>query len=100
MKSKTIVSVRSNCNFALNYESGKLVPTTELIIITTEPKYELNKKGDALIKTQHVSEFRCQTDLEGVNRLIGELQILVKNCNAFEQTSHAINALIKDHKPA
>ena len=44
MKSNTLISVRSNCNFALDYETGKLRPQTEIILITTSPKYVINKK--------------------------------------------------------
>lgn len=98
MKNKTIISVRSNCDFALNYETGKLHPQTEIILITTSPKYKLNTKKGELIKEQDVEEFRFKSGLEGVNTLIGELQLVVKNMNAFEQTAASFNAIIESAK--
>ena len=98
MKNKTLISVRSNCDFALNYETGKLHPKTEVILITTSPKYVINKKGDGLIKSAEVDEFRFISDLEGVNKLIGELQLVVKNMNAFDQTASSFNAIIQSAK--
>ena len=93
MKSKTLISVRSNCDFSLNYEEGTLHPQTEVILITTSPKYKLGK--DKLIKDQEIEEFRFKSTLEGINLLIGELQLVVKNMNAFEQTAGSFNAIIK-----
>ena len=98
MKNKTLISVRSNCDFSLNYESGNLIPKTEVILLTTSPKYIVNKKGDGLIKSVEVDEFRFISDLEGVNKLIGELQLVVKNMNNFEQTAASFNAIIESSK--
>ena len=98
MKNNTLVSLRSNCVFALDYQSGKLIPQTEVILITTNPKYVLNKTMDAFRKEQEITEYRFHCDLEGVNKLIGELQLLVKNMNNFEQTSAAFNAIIESQK--
>ncbi len=96
MKSKTIISVRSNCDFQLNYESATLHPKAEIILITTQPKYKLNTKKGELIKEQDVEEFRFNASLEGINTLIGELNLVVKNMNAFEQTAASFNAIIKN----
>jgi hypothetical protein len=98
MKNKTLISVRSNCDFSLNYETGKLHPQTEVILITTSPKYKLNAKKGELIKEQEVEEFRFKSSLEGINTLIGELQLVVKNMNAFEQTAGSFNAIIESVK--
>jgi hypothetical protein len=98
MKNKTIISVRSNCDFSLNYETGKLHPQTEIILITTSPKYKLNTKKGELTKEQDVEEFRFKAGLEGINTLIGELQLVVKNMNAFEQTAASFNAIIESAK--
>ena len=98
MKNNTLVSVRSNCNFSLDYQTGKLHPQTEVIIITSAPKYSFNKNKTSLQKEQEVTEYRFVTDLSGINILIGELQNLVKNMNTFEQTSAAINQIVEASK--
>lgn len=100
MKSNNLISVRSNCNFALNYETGKLHPQTEVILITTAPKYVINKKKDGYTKETDISEYRFISSLEGINTLIGELQLVVKNMNAFEQTAASFNVIIEASKNA
>lgn len=95
MKNKTLISVRSNCDFSLNYDSGTLHPQTEVILLTTSPKYKLNTRKGELSKEQEVEEFRFKASLKGINTLIGELQLVVKNMNAFEQTAASFNAIIK-----
>jgi hypothetical protein len=98
MKPKTIISVRSNCDFSLNYESSMLHPKAEIILITTQPKYKLNTKKGELTKEQDVEEFRFNAGLDGINKLIGELQLVVKNMNAFEQVASSFNAIIENSK--
>lgn len=98
MKNKTIISIRSNCDFSLNYETSNLHPQVELILIASSPKYSLDKKATKIIKEQDVEEFRFKCDLQGVNRLIGELQLIVKNMNQFEQLSASFNSLIEQSK--
>jgi hypothetical protein len=98
MKNNTLLSVRSNCDFSLDYQKGTLHPKAEVILITTAPKYVLNKKKDAFAKEAEVSEYRFISGLEGINQLIGELQLLVKNMNSFEQTASSLNAIIKPNQ--
>jgi len=98
MKSNTLISVRSNCNFALNYETGKLMPQTEVILITTSPKYVLDKKKTGYIKEVDIQEVRFISSVEGLNILIGELQLLLTNANTFEQMSAGFNAIIESSK--
>ena len=100
MKSNNLISVRSNCNFALNYETGKLHPQTEVILITTAPKYVFNKKKDGYTKDSDISEYRFITNLDGLNLLIGELQMVVKNMTAFEQTAAGFNVIIEASRNA
>ena len=100
MKNNTLISVRSNCNFSLNYETGKLHPQTEVILITTAPKYVLNKKQDGYTKEMDITEYRFIAGLDGINKLIGELQLVVKNMNAFEQTAASFNVIIEASKNA
>lgn len=98
MKNNTLVSVRSNCNFALNYETGNLHPQTEIILITSAPKYVLDKKKTGVTKEMDITEYRFLSGLEGINKLIGELQLVVKNMNAFEQTAASFNVIIEASK--
>ena len=95
MKNHTIISVRSNCDFSLDYESHKLHPKAEIVILTTEPIYKLNTKKTGIEKGQEVKEFRFVTGLDGVNELIGQLQNLSTQINHFEQMGTALNGLIK-----
>ena len=98
MKNRTIISIRSNCDFSLDYATSNLRPQTEIILLTTEPDYKWNKKGEGLIKEQKVEEFRFKTDLDGLNKFIGELQIAVANINNFNQLSASMNAIIEANK--
>lgn len=98
MKNNTLISVRSNCNFALDYESGKLHPQTEIILITSAPKYVIDKKKTGVTKEMDISEYRFLSSLDGINTLIGELQLVVKNMNAFEQTAASFNIIIESLK--
>lgn len=96
---KEIISVLTNCDFSLDYKSNNLKPLSEIIIITTAPKYVPNKKGDALIKDSRIEEFRFKTDLDGLNKLIGQLQLAVNQINHFEQMASGLNTIIEAHKP-
>lgn len=98
MKNNNLLSVRSNCNFSLDYESGKLRPQTEVILITSAPKYAFTKKKDGIVKEQEITEYRFISGLEGINQFIGELQIVVNNMNAFEQTAASFNTIIESAK--
>ena len=98
MKSNTLISVRSNCNFGLNYKTGKLYPQTEVILIVTSPKYVLDKKKTGYTKEVDINEFRFLSSLDGLNTLIGELQLLVQNVNHFEQMSAALNTVLASKK--
>jgi hypothetical protein len=98
MKSNTLISVRSNCNFGLDYETGKLRPQTEVILITTSPKYVLDKKKSGYTKEIDIQEFRFLSSIDGLNTLIGELQLLLQNVNHFEQMSAGLNAVLSSAK--
>ncbi|MES2382822.1 MAG: hypothetical protein V4538_17375 [Bacteroidota bacterium] len=89
-----LASVRSNLNFAVNYENGHLVPTVEVILLVQKPTYTQNKKGD-VVKTVGLQELRFDTSLNGVNALIGELQAMLANLNNYDQLAASINHVIK-----
>jgi len=98
MKNNNLLSIRSNCNFSIDYKTGNLHPQTEIILITSSPKYIQSKDGKSIKKDQEVSEYRFITSLEGVNKLIGELQLVAKNMMDFEQLSAGMNKIIEAHK--
>ena len=100
MKNNNLLSIRSNCNFSLSYTTGNLTPQVEVILITSNPKYAVNKAGDKVTKEQEVSEYRFITTLEGVNQLIGELQLVAKNIMEFEQMAAGFNKITEAYKEA
>ena len=95
MENRQLISVRSNCDFSLDYEKGTLHPHTEVIIITQSPNYKVNEKTDKISRGIKVDEFRFKSSLDGINKLIGELQIVAQNMIKFEQLSGSFNAFIK-----
>lgn len=44
MSKKTLIQVRTNSNFSVNYKDLNLIPEVELILLFTEPEYQVNKK--------------------------------------------------------
>lgn len=94
---KHLVTLRSNTNFSINYETNNLKPQVELILLSSEPKYEVNKKGE-IMKGHELGEFRIFTTMEGVNAMIGDLQLLVSQLQTFEQLSAGMNTLIESAK--
>ena len=98
IKSNTLIAVRSNCDFSLDYETSNLTPKSEIILITTSPKYVLDKKRNGFNKEIEIHEFRFHAYPEGLNKLIGELQLVLQNMNAFEQTAASFNLVIESQK--
>ena len=96
MSKPNLMAVRSNCTFELHYQEGTLSPKAEVIIITAGPKYV--RKEDEIFRDVEVSEYRFESDLDGINKLIGELQLVVNNMNKFEQLSCSLNAIIKSNQ--
>lgn len=94
---KHLVTFRSNTTFSINYETNNLKPQVELILLSSEPKYEVNKKGQ-IMKGTELGEFRIFASLEGINEMIGDLQLLVAQLQNFEQLSSGINTLIESSK--
>ncbi len=94
---KRLVSLLSNSTFTINYETSKLSPQIELVILTQEAEYKANQKGE-LIKGIHVGEFRIFTTSEGLTQMIGDLQTLAANLQAFEHMAIGFNGIIDQHK--
>lgn len=90
-----LISFRTNTKFSVNYETMNLVPQLELILITVQPKYTSNKKGD-VVKGSDVGEFRIHTTLEGINQMIGELQVLAARLQTYEQVAVGLNMVIAE----
>lgn len=98
MKSNTLISVRSNTNFSIDYKTGLLTPQLEVILITTSPKYTLTKKGDGFTKTMDIQEYRFLSCVEGINNLIGQLKMLLDNAVVFDQMASSFNTVIKSYE--
>jgi len=98
MENNCLVSVKSNCNFRLDYATGRLQPETEIIIITSNAKYVIDKKQTSINKEQEVKEYRFKSGLAGINQLIGELQLVVQNMNVYDQMSGSLNTIIQSLK--
>lgn len=96
MTKKTLIQVRTNSNFSVNYEDLTLSPEVELIMLFTEPKYEVTKKKE-IEKGFALSEFRIKTDIKGISNLIGELQALQNQLLTFENMSDMLNVVIKNN---
>lgn len=94
---KHLISFRTNTTFSINYETSNLTPQTELILLSREPKYEIDKRGDVM-KGAELGEFRIFTSLEGINVMIGELQLLATRLQTFEQMSAGMNSIIEEAK--
>lgn len=96
MTKRTLIQIRTNSNFSVNYENLNLVPEVELIMLFTEPQYEVNKKFE-VVKGHKLSEFRIKTDTKGINHIIGELQALQAQLTTFDNLSEGLNAIIKQN---
>jgi hypothetical protein len=96
MTKKSLVQIRTNSNFGVNYKDLTLIPEVELIMIFREPEYISNKKGD-ILRGDKISEFRIKTTASGINHIIGELQALQVQLTTFENLSEGLNAIIKQN---
>jgi len=94
---KYFVGVVSNTNFSVDYNTNNLEPQIEIILLTQEVKYKASSKGD-IQKGIEVGEFRIFTSLDGVNDMIGKLQLMASELQKFEQLSVGINQLIEHSK--
>lgn len=68
-----LLSVRSNQSLEVSYEHGKLIPLTEIIILTEKPKYSL-EKDDKILKGNEITEVRFKCSSAGLGALIDQLQ--------------------------
>lgn len=91
-----LVSVRSNQDFGLNFETGKLIPQTEIIVLVEKPSYKV--KGQKIVRDTQVSELRFKCGSEGLNHLIGQLQAAQRNVTHFEQMAGSLNEIIVNTK--
>jgi hypothetical protein len=98
MTKKTLLQIRTNSSFSVDYSTSNLVPEVELILLFSEPEYQLTTKKDSIKKGNKLSEFRIKTSSEGINQMIGELQTLQVNLQQYEQMSVGLNAVINQNK--
>ena len=84
MTKKTLLQIRTNSSFSVDYSNSNLVPEVELILLFSEPEYQLTTKKDGIKKGNKLSEFRIKTSSDGINQMIGELQALQINLQMYE----------------
>ena len=87
-----LMSVRSNQDFGLNHESGKLVPQTEVVVLVEKPSYVV--KGTKIIRESKVEEFRFKCGSEGIGILIDQLQAAQRNMVHFENMAEVMNEFV------
>lgn len=87
-----LISVRSNQTYSVEYETSKLIPQTELILLVEKPLYKM--KGDKVQKTAEIQELRFTTGTNGIKHLIGMLEEALKVSDNYEKLSGAINNII------
>lgn len=87
-----LISVRSNQDFGLDYQSGKLIPQTEIIVLIEKPAYAT--KGDKIQRSTKVEELRFKTGSQGLLALIGQLEAAQRNCAHFEKMAGVLNEII------
>lgn len=92
-----LISVRTNQDFGVNHENGKLIPQTEVILLIEKPKYVI--KGDIVKRSSEVSEMRFKCGTNGINELIGKLQLAQSMAASYEQMAGALNEIILKSKP-
>jgi len=69
-----------------------------VIIITHSVKYVIDKKGTGYNKEADINEFRFLANVDMLNKLIGQLQLLVQNANQYDQMAAALNTVISANK--
>ena|ERR1700741_1994755 len=94
---KHLITLMSNTNFSLNYETTNLEPQIEVILLTQEPVYKVNAKSE-ITKGVELGEFRFFSSLKGINEMIGELQAMAAQLQKFEQLSVGMNSIIEHAK--
>jgi hypothetical protein len=93
---KQVIQVRSNVNMNVNYENLLLTPQVELIVLTQEPLYKIQK--DSIVKASALGEFRCFISLDGLNDMISELQSVAIHLQTFHQMSGSLNKVIEQYR--
>lgn len=92
-----LISVRSNQDFTVQYENGKLIPQTEIIILIEKPKYI--KKGEKLERSTSIEEIRFKTGTNGIQALIGMLEQAERVASGYEKMAGSFNEIIVNSKP-
>jgi hypothetical protein len=91
-----LTSLRSNQIFSVDYESGRLIPQTELILLVEKPKY--TQKGDKIVKASEIQEMRFTTSTNGIKQIIGMLEHAMKVSDDYEKLAGGINNIIVNQK--
>lgn len=99
---KHVISVRTNTSFSVDYESDRLSPQVELILLFQEPKYGAKKTKDGkhfeIVKDHELGEARFMVSIESLSRLISELQVTQAGLAKYDNLAGAINLIIEKSK--
>jgi len=94
---KHLASIRTNLSFLVENGTTDLVPTVELVLLTYRPEYLFNSKQEVQQK-KSLEETRLTLGVEGLNKLIANLQLAATELNQYEQMGIALNIVIKQIK--
>lgn len=94
-----LASIRTNQDFGLHYEKGKLIPQTEVIILVEQPKYVHSKDKQSIKRGSEIVELRFKCGTDGLNHIIGQLQSAARVAEHYEQMAGSLNEIITNAKP-
>lgn len=93
---KQLISVKTNMSLEYSVETNTMQPASEVILLVSTPNYKIS--DNAVKRHVKLKEFRFKTSLEGINSLIGQLQVLSNSMNSFEQMGNSINLILETSK--
>lgn len=68
-----LVTFRSNTDLKLDQDTGKFVPTLEVVLVCVKAKYDWNDSGKRIRRSNKLTDIRFSTQVEGLNQLIDDL---------------------------
>ena len=91
-----LLSVRTNQDFTVNYETGQLDPQTEIIVLVEKPSYKI--QGKKILRNSELTELRFKCGSTGLSHLIGQLEAAQRQVIHFEKMAGALNQIIVNTK--
>lgn len=84
-----LISVRSNQSLEVSYEHEKLIPLTEIIILTEKPKYSFGK-DDRILRGNKITETRFKCNSASLVALIDQLQLAKVVAEQYEKIAENV----------